>query len=128
MKQKLYSDSYMQKHWRQAVLKEFNNCCFFCKKPSYQVEIECHHIVKRKMWILKNDYRNGIPVCKYGCHQNAETPFGKHQISEYLISKNYLNYLQERSGNAKDYLFKIGMSKPEYQAKMLMELKQIIGG
>lgn len=125
---KLYSDSYMQKHWRQAVLKKFDNCCYLCGKPIYQVEIECHHIVKRKTWLLRNDHRNGIPVCKYGCHQNAETPWGKHKIDEYLIENNLLEYLQERTGNCKDYLLKKGMSKAEYQAIMLKELKEIISG
>lgn len=125
---KLFSDSYMQKLWRQAVLSLFDNRCFFCGKGIHQVEIECHHIVKRKNWLLRNDYRNGLPVCKYGCHQNAETPWGRHKIDEYLQEKDYLKYLQERSGNAKDFLFKLGMTKQEYQAKMIKELKRIISG
>ena len=68
------SDSNLQDKWRKVVLLKFGNCCFFCGKPKGQVEIECHHLVKRKTLLLRHDWRNGIPVCKFGCHSYAETP------------------------------------------------------
>ena len=75
------------------------------------------------MFLLRYDWRNGLPVCKYGCHQNSETPFGKHRIDEYLVKNNFLKYLQERSGNCKDFLVKLGLTKTAYKSIMYDELQ-----
>jgi hypothetical protein len=117
------SDSNLLKMRREVVNKLFGNCCFFCGLPKGQVEIEDHHIVKRKMFLLRYDWRNGIPVCKFGCHQNAENPWGKHKIDEYLVKNDLLLYLQERSGNCKNFLIKIGMTKTDYKRFMYEDLK-----
>jgi len=122
-KERGLSDSNLLRLRREVVLKLFGNCCFFCGLPKGQVEIEDHHIVKRKMFLLRFDWRNGLPVCKYGCHQNAETPWGKHRIDEYLVNNNFLTYLQDRSGNCKDFLVKSGMSKTEYKRFIYDDLK-----
>jgi hypothetical protein len=114
------SESNLQNKWRAVILKHFHNRCFFCGKLKGQVEIECHHIVKRNTLLLRHDWRNGLPVCKFGCHSYAETPTGKHLINEPIIKNNLLDYLQERSGQSKDYFVKKGITKTQF-LKMTLE-------
>ena len=116
------SDSNLQMHWRRCVRAIFGNRCFFCGASD---EIEVHHIVKRKTLLLRHDYRNGILVCKYGCHQHAETPVGKHKIDAYLTSKGYLEYLQLRTGNCKDYFVQHGITRDDFLQSMLDELRKV---
>jgi hypothetical protein len=114
------SDSNLQDKWRKVVLLKFGNCCFFCGKPKGQVEIECHHLVKRKTLLLRHDWRNGIPVCKFGCHSYAETPTGKHLIDVHI--DRYRDYLQERSGQAHDWFVSHNVTRNEFLRSMLDDL------
>ena len=114
------SDSNLKAKWRLVVLKKFNDCCFFCGQHKSHVEIECHHLVKRKTLLLRHDWRNGIPVCKFVCHSYAETPTGKHRIDVYI--DRYRDYLQERTGQAKDWFVKHGMTRNEFLRLMLDDL------
>lgn len=117
------SESHLQKLWREAVLKNFADCCFFCGQHRSSVEIECHHLVKRKMLLLKHDWRNGIPVCKYVCHSYAETPTGKAKIASYLNDHGLLDYLQARSGQCKQWFVEHGITKTQYLKSMYDDLK-----
>lgn len=117
------SESHLQSLWRKAVLHNFNGCCFFCGHHVFNVEIECHHLVKRKMLLLKHDWRNGLPVCKYGCHSYAETPTGKAKIAAYLQDNDLLDYLQARSGSSKDWFVKRGITKNDFLKSMYDDLK-----
>lgn len=118
------SDSHLLHLRREVVKKLFGGCCFFCGLPHQQVEIEDHHYaVKRNMFLLRYDWRNGLPVCKYGCHQNAETPHGKHLINNYILEQGFMEYLQERSGNCKEWLLKHNMTKTDYKRFMYDDLK-----
>jgi hypothetical protein len=118
------SDNHLLTLRRKAVHVIFHDRCFFCGKSSLQAELEDHHIVKRKMFLLRYSWRNGILLCKYGCHQNAETPEGKHKIDQYIAP--FRTYLQDRSGNCKDWLVKHGITKTDYKRQMFDELKEIL--
>lgn len=128
------SESNLNLLFRKAVLKLFGNRCFFCKKHLFFAEIEVHHTVKRRNFLLRYNWRNGIPVCKWihsenehmrmSCHHYAETPAGKAKIAEYQAP--FLDYLTDRSGQAKQWLVEHGMTKNEYKASMLKELKEIL--
>lgn len=117
--------------WRKAILYMFGGKCFFCESPGRV--LECHHTVKRRNFLLRYDYRNGIPVCKWAhsgnapfkmsCHQYAETPSGKHLISEFQAQ--WRDYLTDRSGQAKQWLVEHGMTKDQYKQKMYDELNLI---
>ena len=131
---KEYSDSYLNKMWRLAVLKKYKNKCFFCGISISNAELECHHLVKRKNLLLRWDYRNGIAVCKYphdfnkpmktSCHQYAETPVGRLKIAREKFQ--YDEYFQERIIPFKQWLLDNRMSKAEFKLKMYNELKEII--
>jgi hypothetical protein len=117
------SDSNLLKLRRQVVLANFNDCCFFCGQHKTQVPLEDHHLVKRKTLLLRYDWRNGIPVCKYVCHSYAETPTGKHLIDQYLTETGYLSYLQDRSGTCKDWFVSHGITKKDFLSQMYEDLK-----
>ena len=124
------SDSNLNALWRKAVLKRFGNKCFFCSAPASSV-VECHHIVKRKTFLLRYDWRNGITACKWmhsgnkhlkmSCHAFAEVPAGKHLINAYIAP--YREYLTDRSGQSKQWLTEHGMSKLDFKKLMYEELK-----
>jgi hypothetical protein len=117
------SDRWLQKLWRDAVLKNFSHTCFFCGQHIFNVEIECHHLIKRKSFILRHDWRNGIPVCKYVCHNYAETPAGKHKIDLYLTQSGFREYLQARTGCCKDWFVKQGISRKDFLKEVYEDLK-----
>jgi hypothetical protein len=127
------SDSNLNNLWRKAVLKKFGNKCFFCSASADSQIVECHHsAAKRKMFLLKHDWRHGIPACKFihpgnkhfkmSCHQFAETATGKHLINAYLAP--YREYLTDRSRPAKQWLVEHGMTKNEFKQIMYDELTQ----
>lgn len=135
---KEYSDGYLMKLWRQAVLKLHNNRCFFCGASIENVELEVHHHIHRRNWLLRFDYRNGFPCCKYphkiggmspvmSCHQWADSIKGKSTIMLALNKLDLINYFQERQQELKQYLQDHNMSRAEFKALMYNELKKIIG-
>lgn len=123
-KERGLSDSHLLTLRRKAVHIIFHDRCFFCGKHVSETPLEDHHLVHRKMFLLRYSWRNGILVCKYGCHQHAETPEGKHKIDEYIAP--FRKYLQDRSGNCKDWLVAHGMTKADYKRQMHNELKEIL--
>jgi len=117
------SDSNLLSMRRKVVRANFNDCCFFCGQHKSVSPLEDHHIVKRKTLLLKYDWRNGIPVCKYVCHSFAETPTGKAKIADYLRAADLEKYLQERSGVAKQWFVSHGISRKDFLSQMYDDLK-----
>ena len=117
------SEGNLLKLHREAVRKLFFYRCFFCHFAIGEKEV--HHVVKRKNFLLRYSWRNGILVCKYICHPHAETPEGKHKIDLYI--EPYREYLQERSGSCKDWFVKHGITRNDYLREMYNELKEIAG-
>jgi hypothetical protein len=125
------SDSNLNQMWRKAVLKKFGNKCFFCSASADSQVVECHHVVKRKTFLLRYDWRNGIPCCKWvhfgnkhfkmPCHAFAEVPAGKHLINAHIAP--FRDYLTDRAGQSKQWLTEKGMTKNEFKALMYEELR-----
>jgi hypothetical protein len=88
--------------------------------------MEVHHIVKRKNFLLRYDWRNGVLVCKYGCHRYAETPEGKHTLDKLIESKR--DYLQARAVSCKQYFVENGITRNDFKKQMFDELKEILEG
>jgi hypothetical protein len=128
------SDSNLNQMWRKTVLKKFGNKCFFCSASADSQVVECHHVVKRKTFLLRYDWRNGIPACKWlhsgnkhfkaSCHQHAETIFGKAKILEYI--EPHRDYLHDREGQSKDWFIRHNITRNEYLLLMKQELQEII--
>lgn len=129
------SEGNLNRLWRKAVLKLFKGRCFFCQSHYTLQEIECHHTVKRRNFLLRYNWRNGIPTCKWchgdnwklrmSCHQYAETPQGKHLIDVY--QEPFRDYLTDRSGVSKQWFAEHGITKREYLIEMHQELMEIVG-
>jgi len=125
------SDSNLNLLWRKTVLAAHRNKCFFCGADANGVEVECHHYAaKRKNFLLRWDWRNGIPVCKWwhdgneqlgcSCHQYAETWGGKEKIAEY--AKQFHDHLINRNVTAKQWLVERGMTKKDFKIMMYQDL------
>ena len=71
------SDRTLQKYWRLAVLALHHNRCIICGKTRRPVDLECHHIIKRRHRVTRHDAINGVPVCTGECHQIAHTQRGQ---------------------------------------------------
>jgi len=70
-------DRYLQKLWRDAVLKKDNYRCVMCGIGG-EHNLQCHHFIKRRVRVLRHDYRNGFALC-YGCHAKAHTKAGEQR-------------------------------------------------
>ena len=123
MKVRGLSDSLLLKLHREAVRKLFNNACFFCGKTG---QLEAHHLIKKKNLLLRYDWRNGVLVCKYGCHAYAETMQGRHLLDKLI--EPYRDYLQERSGSCKQLFVDKGITRNEYLQDVKKELEEILKG
>ena len=117
------SDRHLLKMRRSVAFKIFKGKCLFCKRTG---PLEDHHYVKRKILLLRYSWRNSILVCKYGCHEYAETPEGKHKIDQWIAP--HRQYLQERSIPAKQWFVEHGISRKDYLTEMYYELKEILDG
>lgn len=118
MKPRKMSDSNLQSWWRKAVIATWGGRCAHCGFA----EVECHHIVKRRHAMLRNDYRNGIPLCK-SCHAWAETLKGR----AWVYMQVDMDYLSERERvNIKDYLQQRGITRYEFDEMQLAELKECV--
>jgi hypothetical protein len=79
------SDSHLNKLWRQAVLKTWENTCVMCGQKDLPENLECHHYVKRRVKVLKYDWRNGFPLHSHkGCHREAHTKGGERKLQQIM--------------------------------------------
>jgi hypothetical protein len=122
------SDGNLQSLWRKVVRAECENKCVFCGRSPETME--CHHINKRNMFLLKHDFRNGVLVCKYphegqamSCHAYATTPMGQHNVGQFLAQKGYLQHLDERSGSSKQYFVNHNITRTEFLLSVYNELQ-----
>jgi predicted restriction endonuclease len=122
-KVKKNTEKYLEKLWRQAVLANYGYRCAKCGNTIIH-EIECHHIVKRRHKILRWDYRNGIPGCKYTCHKYYHTKEG-----EAFIMRNHRDYdhiCDLETVLYKQYLADNKMTDAEFRVFRKEEMKQFI--
>lgn len=118
------TDSTLNKLWRQALLIIYYNRCGICGK---EVELQCHHIIKRRNKILKYNLLNGIPLCRE-CHAFAHTGAGRRKVDELQTPEN-LAYLDKYERMTyKQYKFDNRLSDKEFMQKHYDILKEVING
>lgn len=122
-KRKSVSDGYLNQLWRKAVLIEWNYTDPISghRDPTGE-SLQCHHIVYRRHFLLRWDYKNGIPLTVES-HHFAHTAEGRRQIDE-LVDTAYLYYMERQ--HKKEYLMDCGMSENEFRLSMKRDLLERI--
>ena len=123
---KTYTDNYILKLLRQAVLILHDGKCFLCGNDIKQ-QLDIHHVVKRRNRILRYDYWNSVPVCRSKCHARMDSLEGLEEFKKRHPTKyDYIKYYQNMT--LKQYLFEHKMTKKEFYAEKVKALKEIIKG
>jgi len=121
---KSVSDSTLKRYWKLAVLSHYGNTCQICGKTHEGIDI--HHIVHVGKRVLRWDWFNGVPVCRDGCHNFADTLSGRDEI-RFKIGEDKYAYLKKNEHLLyKDYLFASLMNDNEFREFELKKLKQIL--
>lgn len=122
-KTKTVSDSTLSKLWRKAVLAYWgyrDPISGLCD-PSGEI-LQCHHIVRRRRFVLRWDYRNGIPLTAES-HAYAHTGAGGERVRELVNTK----YLDEMEGwDKKSYFATHGITEGEFRLEKMAELRAVI--
>jgi len=121
-KKKAWSNSHLLLLWRKAILKKYDNRCVLCNNGNVP-ELECHHIVKRRNKILRYDVKNGVPVCKYGCHQKIDSLEGIEFLNNF-IDFEYLKRYENMT--YKDYLWQNLLTDNEFLKECAENLKELL--
>jgi hypothetical protein len=123
---KKVSDSTLNKLWRQAVLAYWR----YTDPVSHTVDtsgdsLQCHHIIPRRRYVTRWDYRNGLPLTAKSHKWMHEQPL---EAAEW-ISANVpdYEYLVKMGGRLKkEYLLSLGLTDAEFRQQIRDELKRII--
>jgi Ni,Fe-hydrogenase I cytochrome b subunit len=118
------TDRYLLMLWRKAVLITRDHRCYICDQVT---DLECHHFIKRKIRVLRYDWRNGFPLC-LACHQLAHISVGYNIIANKMGRINYEYLIEMERYTLKQYLFEKCISRAEWEAGIVKELKSIIAG
>lgn len=122
-KTKTVSDSTLHKLWRKAVLAwwgyrdPISGLC----DPTGGI-FQCHHIVYRRHFLLRWDYRNGIPLTDES-HRYAHTGAGRARVRE-MVFTDYLDEMER--WDKKSWLLKEGITEGEFRLQKMAELRRII--
>lgn len=113
----------MQRAWRKAVLTAWMYDPF-TGEPNHN-RLQCHHIILRRYWYTRHDFRNGIPLTAES-HLRAHSLGGETLIYSVLTDA-HREYLENAARVRKaDYLTRIGMSETEFLVYRRDELERVI--
>lgn len=122
-KTKTVSDSVLSKLWRKAVLAYwgYHDPLIGHYDPTGE-SLQCHHIVYRRHFLLRWDYRNGIPLT-HESHRFAHTGAGRDRVRMVTDSA----YLDEMEGwDKKAWFAKHGITEGEFRLDLKVQLQKII--
>jgi hypothetical protein len=118
---KTLSDNYLLSLWRKAVRSEWGSMCAL----GYGVGEECHHIVPRRVRVLRYDVRNGIFLSKTG-HRIADTMSGRERILQLLSDEDRFYLKKMEQVTLAQYLAKTGKTRSEWRCECANKLKETI--
>lgn len=114
------SDSRLQKLWRHAVLHIWRADPLSGERD--EDRLQCHHLVYRRYFLTRHDWRNGVPLSPES-HLQVHGIMGNMPIIE-LLPEAHWEYLQTlQRWTKKDYLQATGMSEAEFLTMRLHELE-----
>ena len=123
-KKKSVSDKYLLKLLREASLIKHGHRCFICGNMNIK-ELDIHHIIKRKHKILRYDWRNTVPVCRFGCHSKIDSIMGIRLLEE-LRPLDMIHLREYENMTFKDYCRNYEITENEFLSMMKNQLKSII--
>jgi len=88
-----YSDKYLSKLWRRAVLLTWECKCAYCGSDNVDA-LQCHHIVRRRHKILRHSWRNGVPGC-HECHRFYHTKLGEQWLAVTVPDYGWLCEMEQ---------------------------------
>jgi hypothetical protein len=117
------SDGRLQKLWRQAVISIWRADPLSGERR--ENELQCHHLVFRRYFLTRHDWRNGVPLSAQS-HIKVHGIMGNAPIIDLLTDehRDYLTTLQRWT--KKDYLMATGMSEEEFLRMRKHELEYSI--
>lgn len=117
------SDGRLQKLWRQAVIAVWRSDPLSGERQAER--LQCHHLVFRRYWITRHDWRNGVPLSPES-HRRVHGIEGNGPLLELLTPEHrtYLTTLQRWTKH--DWLLYSGMSEAEFLAIRVRELERAI--
>lgn len=117
------SEGRLQSLWRRAVLRVWLYDPFTGEGDHDR--LQCHHIIFRRYWFTRHDWRNGIPLTAES-HARAHGLGGDILIYSVLTDA-HREYLEAANRIRKaDYLASHGMSEAEFLAHRRDELERVI--
>jgi hypothetical protein len=122
---KSVSDSKLNRLWRQAVLIKwrYTDPISGHRDPTGET-LQCHHIIYRRHFVLRWDWRNGVPLTVES-HQYVHTGAGAARLRE-LVNTEYLDIMEHYLKT--DWLQLIAKTENEFRLELRDTLEEIIGG
>ena len=122
-RKKSVSDSTLHRLWRRAVLAYWNYTDPI--DGTYGAEnLECHHIVKRKHFVTRWDWRNGLPLSAKSHRWVHEHTVAANKILPELIDTTYLEEMERYI--KPDFLAAHGWTEDEFRLHVKGELLKVI--
>ena len=119
------SDSTLMALWRKAVLVKWgyrDPIARYCD-PSGS-SLECHHVIKRRYYVLRWDVNNGIPLTIENHRQAERSRAMQNKIWE-LVDGDYLEKMEHWL--QPEWLRHLGLSDNEWRLRVKAELLRVIG-
>lgn len=117
------SESRLRKLWREAVLGVWPYDPFTGEsRPS---QLQCHHIVYRRYWVLRWDWRNGIAL-SHESHRRVHGVEGSGLVLNRLTDHHRDYLLSLHRVTKPEYLTATGMSEAEFLQMRRNELEHVI--
>jgi hypothetical protein len=109
--------------WRKAVLAYWQHRDPISGTVGDE-NLECHHIVSRRKYVLRWDYRNAIPATHETHRWIHQNPVAAHNRLIELVDFDHLEEMERWT--KPDFLFAHGWSDDEFRLHLKGDLEKII--
>lgn len=117
------SDGRLQKLWRLAVIATWRADPLSGERQ--EELLQCHHLVYRRYWITRHDWRNGVPLSPES-HRRVHGIEGNSVILDLLTPEHRLYLVTLQRWTKKDYLLYSGMGEDDFLQMRRRELERVI--
>lgn len=114
------SDATLLSLWRRVVLERWFNRCVVCGSSG---PLEAHHIVHRRVYVLRYDPANGMPVCP-ACHISADTLRGREYLRSLMGDDQWDRLLDKERVLKRDEMAADGLSDAQWRSRWKRALEE----